>query len=359
MSTDTNIPQKVSDAYGVFKNFFGEEYVDLQSDSSNYAIYVWWPKVTVTNEHNKSIVIQDLYAKIVIQSNGLIPFEYCGFKLNRATYSIEQFLSNYLHSHIQEIPKHDFSEFGSPCLGTGPIGRTIQTLKTDFDEAEWMLFCQELSMYVTVESLFGGPWKHLESVGVSRQLTGYNSFSFRSANPGNFLSFFSMDNLKAFFRYYLKHGHLVIAYRNSEFVCGMSYYEYIIDVSNAFISFYNNHLKADRRKLELMFRANLLNSVQVRDEKFYSISGDGSNIQNIDRYKNCFVLKFKGKDIFTTITDSSSSETFTTTVISNKVAMFILRNILRTINYKYRNEHNSNTAGQQSSAQTCQRTVYL
>lgn len=32
-------------------------------------IYVWWPRVTVTNEYNKSVNIQDLYAKIEIISS--------------------------------------------------------------------------------------------------------------------------------------------------------------------------------------------------------------------------------------------------------------------------------------------------
>ena len=49
--------QEVCDIYEVFKNFFGEQYVDIQAkaDSSYYLIYVWWPYVTVTNEFNKSV----------------------------------------------------------------------------------------------------------------------------------------------------------------------------------------------------------------------------------------------------------------------------------------------------------------
>ena len=33
-----------------------------------------------------------------------------------------------------------------------------------FDETKWMLFCHELSLYVTVESLEGVPYNHLENV---------------------------------------------------------------------------------------------------------------------------------------------------------------------------------------------------
>ena len=72
--------QEVCDIYEVFKNFFGEPYVDIQAkaDSSYYLIYVWWPHVTVTNEYDQSVSIQDLYAKIEINNEGRIPFEFSG-----------------------------------------------------------------------------------------------------------------------------------------------------------------------------------------------------------------------------------------------------------------------------------------
>lgn len=394
--------KKLQDVYEVFKNFFGEEYVDLQMecsqssvchcinlvleefgvkvDFSNFdvvydipddllasvdevarskcgIIYVWWSSVTVINEHDKYIIIQDLYAKIRVQPDGLIPFESCGFLLNRATYTREQFLSNYLHSHIREIPKDDFSEFGTPCLGQGPIAGTIQTLKTDFDEAEWMLFCQELSMYVTVESLSGGPWKCLESVGAARTLSEYNGFNFGYADRSSFVNHFPIDRLKDFVKYYIEHGHLVLAYRNGSFVCGMSPCEYVIDVSNAFIDFYNRYLKTSESVLRNLFSRELLRHVLVKNGMLYQ---DGTApTEHLDRYKNRFVLKFKGKEIRTKIIDTSSSESVPTVIINYRLAIYILKSILRTINFKYKNEHNNNTGGQQSPAQACQKTVYI
>ena len=154
---DFNIPFEVSD----------EQLEELEAVSENkrFIIYVWWPRVTVTNEYDKSVNIQDLYAKIEIQNDGCIPYECCGFRLNRATYTREQFVSDYLHSHIRAIPKNDFTKFMEPCLGTGPIRNTIVTLKNNYDETTWMLFCQELSVYVTVESIIGGPWRRMENIG--------------------------------------------------------------------------------------------------------------------------------------------------------------------------------------------------
>lgn len=134
-----HIYQRVYDIYDIFKGFFGEDNVDLQEYSEDYIrgslsiflqadatktegmentyevsdallkriednyssfksiIYVWWSNVTITNENDKSINIQDLYAKVGIQMDGRIPYENVGFLLNRATYTKEQFLSNYMH----------------------------------------------------------------------------------------------------------------------------------------------------------------------------------------------------------------------------------------------------------------------
>lgn len=133
--------------YEIFKGFFGEDFVDIQTcqgrelssfkeyllakicdesfmpkeaaeeeynlsfnitemqlkelkttlEDKRFIIYVWWPRVTVTNEYNKSVNIQDLYAKIEIQNDGTIPYECNGFRLNRATYTRKQFISNYMH----------------------------------------------------------------------------------------------------------------------------------------------------------------------------------------------------------------------------------------------------------------------
>ena len=347
--------QKVYDVYEVFKNFFGEQYVDIQKDVrySYYIIYVWWPHVTVTNEYNKSVNIQDLYAEIKVNLEGLIPYEFPGFLLNRATYSKEQFLSDYMHSHIRGIPKDNFSYFGTPCLGRGPIGSTITTLKIDYDIAEWMLFCQELSMYVTVESISGGPWRRMENIGSYTIADGYTDYNFSS----DFLYplFFTDSMRKEFIKYYLTNGHLSLSFRNGQFICGMPFYEYIIDLSNAFISYCNKtfHTENDIQKLR---NSSILQSLLISNGKFYVINNRQD--QDLNQYRNKLVLTFKDKKIFTTITESSNNEFFPATIINNNVAMNILKNILKVINFRYKNEHNNNNRVQDSS-QTCQRTIYI
>lgn len=392
--------QRVNNIYDIFKGFFGEEFVDLQSpkediikldiasfvapyrtasDADEYElkesrlkeletlfsdrkviIYVWWPVVIVTNENNRSINIQDLYAKIEITLEGRIPYENTGFLLNRATYTREQFLSNYLHSHIQNIPKQDFTHFGSPCLGRGPIKDTISTLKNEYSDTFWLLFCQELSMYVTVESLTGGPWKRLEQVGGINKLTEYNGYKLEDASTCTFDVFFDRNQLKEFIRYYLQYGHLSLSYMNGKFVCGMSYYEFIIDISNAFIDYYNEDLSEPGDQLSKCYDRRLLNKVILVNNSFYKEGDNHTDSNSLSLYKNKFVLKFKGKEIRTNIIDDEDKEDKeTATVIDHCVAMYVLNNILRTINFRYKNEHNNTERREETSSTTNQRIIYL
>lgn len=399
--------EKPLSIYDTFKEFFGEDFVDMQPKSSSsikdylfakicdeasitqgneeedfnlsfevsdeqleeledtlknkrFIIYVWWPRVTVTNEYDKSVNIQDLYAKIEIQNDGCIPYECTGFLLNRATYTREQFVSNYLHSHIRNIPKNDFTKFMEPCLGTGPIRNTIATLKNDYDETTWMLFCQELSVYVTVESITGGPWKRMENIGNTSIDHSYIDYNFSDARKTYFLELFSDGDLKDFIQYYLKHGHLSLRYINEKFTWGMPYYEYIIDISNAFIDYYNEFWSTHPRKLRNCFEKGILRQFVVANGKFYKEDTDNSYVSLLDSYQDKLVLTFKGKEIHTHIIDvTQESEASLTTVIQNEIAMYILQNILRTINFRYKNEHNDKYRRNQEVTPTCERVFYL
>jgi len=390
--------QRVNDIYDTFKSFFGEANVDLQTRDrktfermlENYLetwhitlnennaydiadtilaemkeayysetadIYVHWDRVTVTNEHDKSVEIQDLYAKVGINLEGRIPYENRGFLLNRATYTKEQFLSNYLHSHCQFIPKSNFSTFMPPCLGRGPIVNTIMTLKNEYDEVTWMLFCQELAMYVTVESITGRPWKYLEEIGGSGRLSLYTGYD-NGGSRVSFLQVFSKENLRDFIKYYLQNGHLTLSYREGKFIYGIPYFDYIIDISNCFIDFYNKHLKTTHEQLHNCYSHNLLYKVLVKGDKFYKNAMSSTTSEDLDNYRHKFVLRFKGKAIYTTILDEVTNDNATmTTIISHELAMYVLNNVLKIINFRYRNEHY--ISRREDSSPTYQRVIYI
>jgi len=395
--------KQVYQVYEVFQNFFGEARVDLQGlpnddeiaedfeakhipmreDGSCYEadsrrfkavardfntvlpfILIYWPQVRVTNENDRFVDIQDLYAKIELTSEGYIPTENTGFLLNRATYPIDQWKCGYLHSHVSGIPKGDLQAFQRPCLGSGPIINTITNLKKNicegFDETRWMLFCHELSLYVTVESLRGVPYKYLENINDSIVYSSYGGFN--SSYTAEYAGSHRLTScIKDFISYYLQHGHLSFNYQGEEFKVGMSYFDFIIDISNTFIEYYNNNYPDDVIAKKC-FSYGILKSVIVSDGKFYR---DGSSpLENdYDRYEGRKVCTFKGQDVTLHIFENTSTPSQKTIVLSHGIAMYILDNILKIINYHYTNEYRRNQANNISTAAlpatTGQRVYYI
>ena len=381
--------KEVYQVYGVFQNFFGEDSVDLQglpSDENishvlfwnevpqsedggcniteealsslslpayNPFILVYWPRVRVTNENDKSIIIQDLYAKIELDAKGNIPTENRGFTLNRATYPMEQWVCSYLHSHISTIPKDCPDQFQIPCLGSGPIIQTINSLRANisegFDETKWMLFCHELSLYVTVESLAGIPYKHLENVHLNSVLLSYGKYNKNYGSAlRNFNQVFSPVELKEFILYYLHNGHLAINYQNGGFKVGMPYFDYVIDISNAFIEYFNTHF--DNKELaNKCFEWHLLYHAVAAGGRFFD-ANDSISTPDVSQYVGKKVCTFKGRDITLNIIEPSKEESQKTTVLNHGLAMYILNNILKIINYRYTNEY---------TRQHCQGTAAL
>ena len=361
---------KVQETYEIFKDYFGESKVDLQDTSTSTPfILIWWPQVKVTNENNRSIWIQDLYAKVQITRGGLIPTFNRGFTLNRATYPLDQWVCSYMHSHISQIPKGNLTRFMEPCLGRGPINNTIISLKEEtshgYDTTLWMLFCEELSRYVTVESLTGVPYNYLENVSLNDRSCYYKGFDTLHHKDalGEYIRVVGNNLfLPDFIKYYLHHGHLVISFQQGSFICGMSYRDYMIDISNAFIEYFNSHV-TDESLSHKFFNSsrysscnNILNRVKVSGDKFYELNST-RELPDVSIYQGHKVCDFKGQEIKLRIFDNSRHETpQTTTLLNHGLAMFILNNLLKTINYHYRNEYNNPTT---LPATSCQRAYYL
>lgn len=346
--------EDINRVYEVFKDFFGEQYVDLQEEEGTSShtkfILVYWPKVRVTNEYGKYIDITDLYAKIPINNDGRIPWESRGFYLNRTSYTAVQFYRSYMHSHAPSIPKNNLRSFTYVCLGSGPLNGTIATLKNDSDSLNWMLFCQELSLYVTVESIRGVPYIRLETVVLADTndvLRGYESSlsHYALVSKSNFFDRFLYQNaMKDFYLWYLDNGHLKINYKNGKYVQGMRYYDYMLDISNAFIQWYNEHKKTD--SYSWLFDKGILYKVKAIDGKFCR----ESNTRLEDSYRNFigrYVLTFKGEEKHLVITDVPSARPSEDTLILNPdVALQMLKIILININLRYerKREEDSSTA---------------
>lgn len=161
-------------------------------------ILVHFPKVRVTNEHNKYVDITHLWVKVPITREGKSSGY---FALNRSEYPVSHIKADYMHSHVCGINLSNSENFLSPCLGRGPIRHTINTLALDFDENIWKLFCLELDRYVRVESLLGGPYRRLETIP-----TGYTidrtiiNFAPQSYLDIEYDNEFTEDNMKDFIK---------------------------------------------------------------------------------------------------------------------------------------------------------------
>jgi hypothetical protein len=341
--------------YDIFKEFFGEERVDLQGikdpeefekyvedyDKGNYSvehirdieifpypfILVHYPEVTISNENGESIVIWDLFVKVELTEDGTIPTENPGFKFNRSTYNYAQYVSNYMHSHVSNIPAN-LGDFQSVCLGTSPINHTIETLKSGFDDTMWLMFCTELDEAVHVESLTGVPYHKMSQVSLDGGYkidTNTNRYMLLSAvSPDPKLK----DFMKEFILYYIEHGHMIISYAGV-FKCGMTNYDFLLDVSDCFIEFCNDKIKKGEVAGSELFNT-FIQAARVKDYALYG-KGNTSRIRNAeDRH----LFTFKGNDIKLKIIHDSE-DTGLIYIMNTTLANTVKDTIINIINYRY------------------------
>ena len=377
-----HIYQPVFEVYDIFKNFFGEDYTDLQDilndaeynslvadyypqpDSSqeiteetlnrlkehipNPQILVWWPKVTVTNEYDKHINITDLYAKIEINTNGNIPFEWTsGFELTRTSAPPSQIIAGYVHSHVYTDRNYtSIQTFKDPCLGRGPIKQTVLSLMTSYSMELWMLFCEELSRYVTVESLNGGPYIRMESVGGKSEIDIKQHFGFSPDYRyilGELYNPFDIQKLndivKSFFKYYTLDNRLSIDFDGLQYRLGKDIIHGLIDVSNSFIKWANALSTEERQWIK---DTNLLDKYVYTEGKIYVTSGTLAS--NLTHLQHCLCLQFKEELIYFKILDEDIVGDNAVTLLNIPLASKLIKNIFNILNYRYNGTNNTESS---------------
>lgn len=296
-------------------------------------ILIHFPSVRITNEYDKFVDITHLYAKV--------HFDYKGigegyFSLNRAEYPYSHISSNYMHSHVSSIPFSNFSNFQTPCTGSGPINYTLSTLSMEFSTEMWQLLCLELDKYVQVESIAGTPYHRLESLGVSDSGAYGERFNVINRAP-HLIHVFNSSILKDFTSYFILSKKLKYNYNSKSYSIGMSFTEFILTISNEFIKWYNEKFKEEIYTLSLdeLLRQSILRKVIISNNKiFFDI-----NTHTVETYKSYIgekVCTFKGKDVLINITKINEVEENNKAIILNPtVALYILTKILNVLNYKY------------------------
>ena len=357
--------ESINTVYDIFKDFFNEVRVDLQVnkefkdyleyllearsedtlnellnydfnsilditnirnyiESSPFYIFVHFPDVTITNEHNDSINIKDLYARIPIYWNGTLNHR---FEMIVTTYTRTLFNAGYCHSHLHHLYGNK-PIFDTPCLGTGPLVETCNVLTSNFTEDNWRLFCVELSRYVTVESLLGTPYFRMTNISDKRSN--------------------KLINIHKVSNYIWDHKELLIEtihnlvskkllnfkYVNGEYNFANSEAELIRIISNEFIAIYNdkfNKKEVNETLLQLVNRSFVI-KVKYYNDNYYYIGRITNKIPS-----DAVLFTFKGKEIKTIITDDITDikETF---ILNPDKISYIATKLLEFININYGKE---------------------
>lgn len=347
--------------YQIFKDFFGENRVDLQgfpkledmpSGISLSAfkrlvpgtgfILVHFPHVKVTNENDKSTEMNHLFAKVPICKNGVLSAK---FSLNRSEYSYLHISNGYMHSHVSQIPFGDFTYFQTPCTGSGPINHTMGSLFASFDEDLWRLFCLELDKFVQVESLTGVPYHRLESLSLRNTFHYTNVDLPLCSRYSIYLPDEYVPTIARFTKHLIDKEVLKFVYNGMSYSLGMSTIDTIIKVSNCFIHWYNKRYRAGLETvlLDALKRDGIIRTCKYTGDSLVIPSAGGRRIEDYTRYIGAPVCTFKGETITLNVTDIPRDpiETNTILILSREIIEYILTKILNIVNLRYGNSRNT------------------
>lgn len=324
--------------HNIFVEYFGEQNVDLQGDT----IIVHFPYLTVTNENDRSVDITHLFVKVKVDINGQ---ERGYFTMNRSEYTLDQFRSNYCHSHLPRIDYNYIERFNSPCLGSGPIRHTQDSLNINFDEEIWQLFCFELDQYVRRESLAGGPYIRMETIGTSNRT--HSSWQRVESNLCIFedMSLVNADIIAVinrFMPYLINKKELNFVYNNGTYGIAASPYVLTVKLSNIFIEWYNQ-LPNDSKPevIETVRVEDILEPTKVNGEVFYKKRvSNFSTVQDYNRLIGRPICTFKGVRYNLNITglsalEAENSDENTSLIMREVLVRYIIDKILTIVNYEY------------------------
>lgn len=305
-------------------------------------VIVRFPRVTVTNEHNNSIDITELYAKVSIDCDFCEPIV---LKMMRTEYSLEQWASCYSHSHISGLCRNR-EDWKHPCLGIGPLVATrnkvtIPDITID-ERLEYLgLYCYELDKYVKVESIEGIPYNRLESVGLGDSKIDLGNgiedwYYFRGTTK---------SILEDFYKYFISEYNFKFSYINGQYVVGEPLLKLLMEMSQHFAIWYNKEGYSKYKKsLEDLIGIDILVRYKISNGQIYAEERH-INQADIDAInaENREMLVFKGKPVTLRIYGSAKSSNELYLLNANIFDLFYTR-ILTIVNYEYREEKGGETS---------------
>ena len=330
----------------ILEEFFTEEKVDFQNllsfegfktivEEENgvspylfdpaVTVLIYYPEITITNEYNRSTVIKDVYIKLNVDYSGKL---INSFYINRATYTIKEYTSNYVHSHAPRLDKSNPTMFRTMCLGSGPIIRTIANLQNKFNKDFWELFCFELHKYLQVESLSGGPYIRLENIGTNNSSNYYNyGLTYIDSYDTNL---FTKEQLKDFYKYVINSKKLIFNYSNEQYDIGLNNINYIVLISNLFIEWINKNIDITQNFYNTLLSSGFLVKVKVTEYDIQQIKTTNMPVNN-----NVQICTFKNNPIYINIIDENSEQENYTLILNIVFLSYFTTQILKLINYGY------------------------
>ena len=136
-------------------------YEKLKEQVPYYSIFVKFDNITITNEHDSSQPIEQMFVYIPILDSGKHKFR---MRWTRTITSARHTAAGYAHSHLPTISSGVWGGWQNPCLGSGPITMTIESLDSEYDLDLWGLFFLELDKCIRTESLSGGPYIGMSNI---------------------------------------------------------------------------------------------------------------------------------------------------------------------------------------------------
>lgn len=324
METNSSVKE---DCYNVLL-----KYIDTEPFPYSY-ILVHFPEVTVTNEFNNSINIKDLYMKVVLYSSG----QFHSLSGTRTTFTPLQYKARYVHSHIPKLLYDSLGEFCKCCLGTGPLKYITDTMQVEHDMNQWRLFCFELSRYVTIESLSGGPYAKLTSVIDQANLPKIESNIFYSEK--NYDT--SPEHSKMLNDFFIQLPNIDILKFNysNTYRFALNNLELLVFISNAFITWYNqsSYRFMPNCTLKDMLKLDFLLQVTIENDTIYKLWGKESLIIEED-ISETTLFYFKGQEVKLSLIDEDNIDSQLKYLLLNpKYISFYITKLINIINYGYNN----------------------
>lgn len=308
----------------ILYDYYGEERVDIVPNHTDYDIIVWFPVVVVTNEYGENTTVRDLFVKFIVTSDGrmrIFP------KMGRSTFTINEWASNYRHSHCSHGIPTSSNEYGTLCFGTGPINSTMSSLALNFDEGLWTLFCGELDLYTKTESIAGVPYRRLSTIGAGHK-----------ANMRITCSMAKNTRVSTF--YFLLYKWLVekydipIVYNKGRYKIAMSDIDFILLVSKAALAYDDEH--------RTICWHNVSQRYILKSGELYISSTTTSISPGVH---NDIYITFKGVNKPLVITASSNEGVTYVSVVDIAAISWMYSTITQLVNYKYgEQEQRSNQA---------------